>query len=259
MRPGGARAAALLCGLIFSPSVFAQGDTSADTDVSEAEDSPEKPEKSVEAFATPEGTFPIRRGFFVGGDFGVFFAIGGRNTNADPAIGFVPARSTSNLEPMVALTVGYDLLSTPGFNLAFGLRGALLLNGGSGRVTAEDAMGTNQEDPRTRSNDFSIYETGLAAQLDFYVTDRFSVSTKLDGGLAILNPDPSLASATTSGDPIAGAGGSGLGGMGSLAVGVNYATLLTGFQIGIDLRFTAVFFDGVIPALSATVPIKYNF
>lgn len=239
--------ALLLGGLTLCFGGLARGQDDSRTSSRQAEEG---------AYTTPGGRFPIRRGFFAEGDFGIFLAFGGRNTNVEQ--GVPPSRTTSNLEPTVGLTLGYDVASSPSFNLGLGVRGALLLNGGAGRVSEADALG-GEEDPSTRSNDFAIYEVGVAAHGDFYVTDRLSVSTKLDGGLAILNPDPSVASATRGRVPIEGAGGAGLGGMGSLAVGINYATLLTGFQVGLDIRFVAVFFDGLIPALSATVPIKYNF
>lgn len=246
-----------LCALIIGAAgpAVAQGDagTSSAANPATAGDV----DRGGRASSTVAGPFPIRRGFFAEGDFGVFFAFGGRNTNVER--GTPAPRATSNLEPTIGLTVGYDILSGSTLNLALGLRGAMFLNGGAGRVSAEDAMGVNGALPTTRSNDFSIYETGVAVQVDFYLSDRLSLATKLGGGLAILNPDPSVASATVRRDPIPGAGGAGLGGMGSAAFGVNYATLLTGFQVGLDIRFVAVFFDGIIPALSATVPIKYNF
>lgn len=228
---------------------------------------------SGQAYAVQEERFPIRRGLFAEGDFGVFFTLGGRNTNSQS--GTLPSRGTSNIQPYVGILVGYDLVSTDTVNFAAGFKGALMLNGGAGRVTS--AQVANSGDPNTPcrggtgddlctiSNDYEVWEVGVGGALDYLLTDRLGLAFKLDGGLALLNPSPFEPANEVGGDSAsaaanyANAGKVTMGGIFSASAGVSYATLLTGFTVGVDVRFSGVVGGGFIPALSVTVPIKYNF
>lgn len=211
-------------------------------------------------YVSSEQRFPIRRGFYTQGDFGIFVAFGGRNSNA-PGI---PSRSTSNLQPYIGLTVGYDLMSDEKINIAAGLKVGYMMNGGASRATANDVTGA-VGDPSTLSNDFEVWQVGVGGAFDYLLTDRLGLAFKLDGGLALLSPDPFEFANIVGGSPedavqrFPNAGKSAIGGLVGVSAGVSYATLLTGFTVGVDVRFNAIIAGSFIPALSATVPIKYNF
>jgi hypothetical protein len=125
------------------------------------------------------------------------------------------------------------------------------LNGGVGRVTdAEIAAG---EEVTTKSNDFSVIETGGEVWLGFLMTDRIALDVKLDGGMGIVDPDPSK----TAGED--GAGTAVFAPTFGAGLGVEYFTLLNDFSVGLTLRFQAVLVDGMIPGATITIPIKYTF
>lgn len=212
--------------------------------------------KPAEGAAPPaaslEQRFNIRRGFFTEGDFGIFLAFGGNNTN-NP---LVPSRSTSNIQPYLAITIGYDLVSNESINLAVGPKLGLLLNGGAGRPSSADLASGDEKIPTTHSNDFSVFEAGLAATLSIMMTDRIALSVRLDGGLGATDPNPALwAEEEGNGTP----GAFGFGGMFGAGVGVEYSTLLNGFTVGANLRFVGVLAEGLIPGAAFTIPVKYNF
>lgn len=230
-------------------------DSAAATDEAVSEDS-----GSGQSYAGAETRFPIRRGLFAEGDFGVFMTFGGRNTN-NPAL---PARTASNMQPYLGIMTGYDLYNDEVMNLAAGLKLALMLNGSAGRVTAAEAANPVAGDPLTKANDYEVWQIGVGGAFDYLLTDRLGVSFKLDGGLAILNASPFEAANQVGGDgqdalQFPNAGKSTMGGIVSVGGGVTYATLLTGFTVGLDVRFSAILASSFIPALSITAPIKYNF
>ncbi len=236
-----------------------EGEAAADGEAAEGEAAKEG---SGQSYAGTEARFPIRRGFFAEGDFGVFMTIGGRNTN-NPAL---PGRGISNMQPYLGVMAGYDLMSDEVMNIAAGLKIAVLLNGSAGRVTADEAVNMPNGDPGTQPNDYEVWQIGVGGAFDYLLTDRLGLSFKLDGGLAILNANPFQPANTLGGgaagalDPrFADAGKATMGGIVSVGAGVSYATLLTGFTVGLDLRFSAILSSSMIPALSATIPIKYNF
>ena len=200
--------------------------------------------------------FGARRGFFVSGDFGLYFRFGGTNTNNQ----LLPSRSTSNIQPVYGIIAGYDLFDTDSFALSGGLRFAMLLNGGSGTVTAE-AMAS--ADPNTVPNDYSIIQTGVAFTGSIRLAERVGLVLGLDGALALLNPDPLAPAATGPGvnGALPDSGGLGLGGIAALGVGWELYTLLDGFTIGSMLRFTALFLGSeFVPGLAIEVlNFKYTF
>ncbi len=189
--------------------------------------------------------YVIRRGFFAVGDLGVFVTLGGVNTNSVE----LNSRSTSNLQPYIGATFGYDVFSTSSFDLALGLRLAMGLNGGAGRADVTEGSAAN-----TKSNDYSIQEIGAAIDLGFLVTERFGLTLKLHGGAGFVTPDPTL----TADDPNAGKAvfAPVVGGQ----FGVELYTLLNDFSIGIQAGFVGAIVNGeFIPGLSGTIPIKYTF
>ena len=227
-----------------------------------AEEAPPAAFEQPAGALTTEQPFDVKRGFFREGDLGIFFAFGGVNTNAVQPT----PRSTSNLQPYMGITIGYDVAHGRNYNFALGGRFAMLLNGGAGRVSnAELEAGPGDPDPTTKSADFSIMQAGLAASLGIRLDERLALNLKADGGLALLDPDPNRAAAarplpgTGMGAPIDGAGGLGIGGIFGVGAGVEYYTMLDGFSVGLFARFIGVVGDSFIPGLSVTVPIKYNF
>ena len=215
----------------------------------DAEKKEEAPPEAPEVSATEQAqhsTFTIRRGFFAEGDLGIFVTIGGVNTNSVE----LNSRTTSNLQPYVGATFGYDLVSTDVFAMGLGVRLAMGLNGGSGRADPSEPL----DSANTKSNDYSIQEAGAVIGLVFLVTDRLGITLKLHGGAGFVTPDPTL----PAGEPNAGKfvfapvfGGQ---------FGLELYTLLTDFSIGIQGGFVGAIAAGeFIPGLSATIPIKYTF
>lgn len=211
------------------------------------------PAEGAAPATTPSGTveqrFNIRRGFFTEGDFGLYLAFGGRNTN-NPNL---PTRSTSNIQPYLGITIGYDVVSNESLNFSIGPKFALLLNGGAGRPSAAD-IADAENVATTHSNDFSIFEAGLAATVSIMMTDRLALAIRVDGGLGATDPNPALWA-----EESADAGAFGFGAMFGAGVGVEYFTLLNGFTVGANLRFVGVLAEGMIPGAAFTIPVKYNF
>jgi hypothetical protein len=235
-----------LIGLLSSVPAFAQDDETPppppETETGEAA----KEEPAVSATEEVKGTFTIRRGFFAEGDLGIFVTLGGVNTNSVE----LNSRGTSNLQPYVGATFGYDLFSTSVFALGLGIRLAMGLNGGAGRADQAEPL----DQANTKSNDYSIQEAGAVVNLVFLVTDRLGITLKLHGGAGFVTPDPTLPAS----DPEAGKfvfapvfGGQ---------LGLELYTLLNDFSIGIQAGFVGAIAGGeFIPGLSGTIPIKYTF
>lgn len=266
-------------GLILSASlialpVYAQDDDAETmTDSAETGDTPESvdeneslgaPAPAQQARAGVEG-FEIRRGLFVRGDFGVYFAIGGDDVERET--GAVSDNSVSSVQPMIGVTAGYDLISSSTFNLSAGARFSYFAVSGASQVDL-DAVAAGQADVTSFPEDYEIAQAGLALDATFMLDERFGILVHGDGGLAIVSPDPSL-SATTgpaqgNEDDIAffteGAGDPVLGGVFSFGAGVEYNTKLTGFAIGATAAFTGVVTsDAFIPGVAIYIPLKYNF
>src|SRR5688572_16561036 len=208
------------------------------------EEAPAEPEAAAVDEAQQKTKFTIRRGFFAEGDLGIFVTIGGVNTNSVE----LNSRGTSNLQPYIGATFGYDIVDLESFAMGLGLRFAMGLNGGAGRAEPGDP------DPNTQSNDYSIQEAGAVLNFVFMVADRVGLTLKLHGGAGFVTPDPTLPAA----EPDAGKfvfapvfGGQ---------FGVELYTLLNDFSIGIQAGFVAAIAAGeFIPGLSGTIPIKYTF
>ena len=229
------------------------------TETPETTPAAEAQETAPEARRGPE--FNLRRGFFAESDLGVFLTFGGRNTN-DPLL---PARSTSNVQPYLGVTLGYDLSHTDSYSFALGLKLAAGYSAGAGRATeAEiDQHGTNPI--TTRPNDFAVMEVGAAASLAVMMTDRLALTIKVDGGAGIVDPDPTKAACAapcTGGGKMASEPGAGKAAFAPIVgggLGVEYFTLLNDFSVGLDARFAMVMLGGAIPGLSISIPIKYTF
>ncbi|MCK6544327.1 adventurous gliding motility protein CglE [Myxococcota bacterium] len=224
-------------------------------------------DQAASATATPDDAFKIKRGFFAESDLGLFMTFGGRNTN-NPDL---PARGVSNVQPHLGVTVGYDVVHGPKYNFSLGVKLAMGFSGGAGRATeSEIAEGIN--DVTTKSNDYTVIETGIQAAFSYLVTDRLALTLKADGGGGFLDPDPTVATITEPPCPegantvdngraciTPGSGSAAFAPMFGAGIGVEYFTLLNDFSVGVTLRFAGILKDGMIPAASATFPIKYTF
>lgn len=205
---------------------------------------------------TDTGTFKLRRGLYAEADLGLFMTFGGRNTNLPD----LPSKGASNIQPTLGFTVGYDLVHSPAFSFGLGIGVAMHLNGGAGRVKAEDIQ-AGVEDQTTKSNDFVIIPIGLAPMVSILLSDRLALSIRGDGGMALLNPDPTTAAATSQprDESIVGAGSSAFAPFFGVGAGLEYFTLLNDFSVGVRVSFLGVLRDGFIPGATATFPIKYTF
>jgi hypothetical protein len=242
-----------LIGVLALPSApaFAQEDEDIPPPPPPAEEKKEEAKKEEPAATATDQVeekvpFKIKRGFFAEGDLGIFVTIGGVNTNSVE----LNSRGTSNLQPYIGATFGYDIVDASSFAMGLGLRFAMGLNGGAGRADPAEPL----DSANTKSNDYSIQELGAVIDLVFMVADRVGLTLKLHGGAGFVTPDPTLPAS----EPAAGGfifapvfGGQ---------FGVELYTLLNDFSIGIQAGFVGAIAAGeFIPGLSGTIPIKYTF
>jgi hypothetical protein len=256
MKLRGADLSFALVALLVPAIAFAQDDEGGEPAASEektagGDKQPAEASKTETAPEDPSERFRIRRGFFAETDLGVYFTFGGRNTN--DFINEFPKKTISNVQPYLALTFGYDLVHSEGFALSGGLRLSAGYSGGAGRVSDADlALGV--EAISTRSSDFAVLETGVALAAAIFMSDRLALTVKADGGMAAVDPNPTLSAAED------GAGAAVFAPIFGGGLGLEYFTLLNDFSVGLDLRFAMVLISGAsIPSASVSVPIKYTF
>lgn len=267
-------------GLLFGASLIAlpvhaqEDDAETMTEATETDDTPE-PIDDNESLGTPVpadgaiGTqyraFEIRRGLFVRGDFGVFFAFGG--DDVDRNSGTISSNSVSNLQPLIGVTAGYDLFSNEKMNLSAGARLSYFSVSGASQV---DLAGVNAgtADATSFPADYDVFEAGVAIDYTYMFDERFGLLVHGDGGLGIISPDPDLSATngpaqSNENNPgffTEGAGDPTFGGVFSGGVGVEYNTKLTGFAVGLTAAFYGVLTsESFIPGLGFYIPLKYNF
>lgn len=175
-------------------------------------------------------------GFYTSSDLGGFIRFGGYA--AGESCGGVPCvqRVTSNLQPFIGLSVGYDILDWLGVQASFG----------TGFIANAAPLSGTFDTPR----DYGITFMNLAVLGSFWI-DRFGIVAKVFGGGALLQPPP-----LPNEFPLGGNVGAGLG--------VRWATLLTDVTIGLDVNGYFVFTQAggamtLIPGLSFAPVIKYVF
>lgn len=240
--------AALLAGAcsVAAPGalIAAEGDEDGtEAPAEEAAGGEATPVESVEAASGID----VRRGLFVAGDLGGYFSFGGFNNNV--GVEPIPSKSVSNFQPTVGVTLGYDLLSNPGMNLAVGLRLAASYNAGSGVIANP-----------TAPSDFDLYQVGAAGKLGFMVLERLAWNVLLDVGLGVTTPDPTEPARLPDGSLNPNGGSTALGLIFGAGTGVEFYTLFPGFAVGLDVRFQgALAGSEFVPGMSVTVPLKYNF
>ncbi len=182
--------------------------------------------------------FVFKQGFYTQSDLGGFFRLGG-STIADTCDPGVPCKPvpTSNLQPYIGLSAGYDLFTWLGVQLSFG----------TGFVANAAPYTTSANSPR----DYGITFLDVGVVGSWYFLDRLAVVGKVFGGGTFLIPSPDL-------DEAAYGGNFGVG------AGIRYATLLPDTFVGIDANFHLAITPGsgsplIIPAFSFAPVIKYVF
>ena len=207
---------------------------------------------AAEADPAPAQKFPIKRGFFVETDLGIFFTFAGRNTN-DPVN--LPKRLYSNVQPFLGVTLAYDIAHSDAFSFAVGLKLGAGYSSGAGRISDREiqAAGNNLAALATRPNDFSILQAGVVAAVAIPATDRLWITGKVDGGLGVAQPNPNHIAEDAS-TPLTA-----IGAVVGFGLGAEFFTLLNDFSVGLDLRFVLALVGDPIPGLSVTAPIKYTF
>jgi hypothetical protein len=279
--------ATLLAGLLAIPSVGWAQDDEDDLGIIEPEEEaaqqqaqPEQGEAATDEPATddaePEastaatpsgGSFPIRRGFFVRGDFGTFFTIGG--SDVDPVSQVTSDNSVGNLQPLVAITAGYDVFHDSKNNLSVGARFAGIFSASSAQVS-DEILAVNPPDAVTVPADVQAIQFGASVDYTYLFLERFGLLVHADGGIALIDPDPDVPATeflqgvvTTTdvfGNPGQTPGSQTIGGVFSGALGVEYYTRLDGFSIGFSTAFYGLITSqSFIPGIGLYIPLKYNF
>ena len=179
--------------------------------------------------------FVFKQGIYTQSDLGGFFVLG--NASGSPTgftisdeCGGPPCKPvpTSQLQPYIGLSVGYDILQWLGVQLSFG----------TGFVANAAVYGDGIENPR----DYGLTNINIAVVGSFYVLDRLAIMGKVSGGASFLSPEPAP------GEPVIG------GNVGG-GIGVRYATLLPDVFVGIDGNFVLA----VVPSLGAELVIIPGF
>ncbi len=189
--------------------------------------------------------FVFKQGIYTQSDLGGFFVIGNAlgsptgysigQTCGGPPCEPVP---TSQLQPYIGLSVGYDIQEWLGVQISFG----------TGFVANAAIYNLSLENPR----DYGLTNINLAVVGSFYVLERLAIMGKLMGGASFLSPEPAP------GEPT-------LGGNAGVGFGVRYATLLPDVFVGIDGNLIVAFIPSsggspvIIPGVSFAPVIKYVF
>jgi hypothetical protein len=183
--------------------------------------------------------FRFKQGFYTQSDLGGYFRLGG--FTIDQSCQGVPCTpvTTSQLQPYIGLSAGYDLFQWLGIQASFG----------TGFV-ANAAPYQSRSPNVPRDYGMTFFDAGIVAQ--YYFLDRLAIALKLSGGGLLMTPEPDL------GEP-------NLGGNALVGLGIRWASLLPDTFVGIDGNFHAAFVPDsgggmlFIPAFSFAPIIKYVF
>ena len=175
--------------------------------------------------------FVLQRGVYVGADFGTFVSLGGVN-------------GVSNLQPYVALHLGYDLSD----NLS-------LQASASAAYVAENPI-SDFDDPVVTPGGTVVtsYDLlNLTGELVYAlrVTQRFAIEPKVGAGLSRINPLP-----TDPDDPTLLVPRMNLALVGGL--GFTYLTLLTDFSAGIAATLLVLPGPGIV-GVGTSFSVRYTF
>lgn len=182
---------------------------------------------SAQAATPPEGVpLRVRRGIFTDIGLGGFMTVGGDD-------------KYSNFQSYVQLGVGYDV--TDALEVAAHV--------GFGSNAGNCFSGRGPDGFCAQSDSFTATFFDATAAYLFRTAPRLFVAPKIAAGYTLLDPAPKLNSA---GDPITGAANVGVG------VGLEYATLLDHFSIGVDFMTRVVLGPNIV-SLQLLPRLKYTF
>ena len=181
------------------------------------------------AATPPEGApLKVRRGFFTETDIGAFNTFGGDN-------------AYSNLQVYLQLGLGYDITENIELGLHVGI-GANAANCHAGK------------DERTmnclKADNFTVTFIDLSFAYLFRVAERLYIAPKIVGGLTLLDPAPTVNAA---GNDVT------LAPNGGLAIGVEYATNVDHFTVGLDVVLVRWIFIANISSHQYYLRVKYTF
>ncbi len=194
---------------------------------------------ALAAAATPSEGVPlkVRRGFFTETGIGGFFTVGGDN-------------QYSNLQSYLQLGAGYQ------FSFGANEENAVPigLHVGIGANAANCHAGLTKALECSQSDNFTITFITLSGGFMRSIAERFYVGGKLLVGYTLLDPPPQVDAAGNSFNKGINVG---------LALGVEYATNMDHFAIGVDAGWRMIIPFGVeanlIQSLHFLVRVKYTF
>lgn len=181
--------------------------------------------------------FVLDRGFYLASDLGVFFTLGGGIKNGP-----------SNLQPFVAVKVGYDFIDW------FGAETTLSTSYVSGNPASKADRPGNV--PGGEVSNFSLFNWGVVqAVFAIRPTDRFAIEPRVGVGISVISP-----SLTKPNDPQ----GDGVSIAFHVAPGIDfkYLTLLTDFSAGLAINTFLIFPGediGMLFAIGPAVNVRYTF
>ena len=180
------------------------------------------------AATPPEGTpLKVRRGFFTETDIGGFLTLGGDDTY-------------SNLQVYLQLGLGYDITE----NLEIGL------HVGIGANAANCYSGKDARGACIKSDNFTVTFIDLSFAYLFRIAERLYLAPKLVGGLTLLDPAPTTDAA---GNDVTLAPNVGA------AIGVEYATNVDHFTVGLDVVLGRFIIGPNIFSMQFYGRVKYTF
>lgn len=178
----------------------------------------------------------VRRGFFTETDIGGFMTLGGDN-------------AYSNLQTYLQLGVGYDVSETIELGLHVGI-GANAANCYSGLKTNETCIETDN---------FTMMFLSLTGAYLFALAERFYLTPKLAAGYTLLEPAPVYDPPRgTDGQLAEGARPINSGPHAGVGLGIEYATNMDHFSIGVDVLARYVIGPNIL-ALQFFPRVKYTF
>lgn len=191
----------------------------------------------VASAATPPEGVPlkVRRGFFTETDIGGFLTLGG-------------ADGYSNLQIYLQLGVGYDITENIEIGLHVGI-GANAANCYAQRNAKGNCVNGTASTATDAPDNFTMTFVDATFAYLFRIAERLYVAPKVIGGLTFLEPAPLE---DGNGNPISIAGNVGLG------VGVEYATNMDHFTIGLDVSARYILSANIF-SLGFFPRVKYTF
>ena len=194
---------------------------------------------TVAAAATPSEGVPlkVRRGFFTETDIGGFLTLGGVD-------------GYSNLQVYLQLGIGYDITE----NLEIGLHVGIGANAANCHAMRPETGAKRGQCVNTSGTDATDNFTNTFIDLSFAylfrVAERLYVAPKIMGGITLLDPAPVENGA---GNPITFAPNVGI------AVGVEYATNVDHFTVGLDVVLGRFIIGPNIFTMQFFPRVKYTF